>query len=462
MKNNTIGRKVLIVMSSFYVIVGINYFLLQQHSSYQLVLYGLVNLCFGLGLIYLYRWCLSHPINTLNGLSKNILAEDFNPAGDELAQAAFAIKMLSEENNKAISFISKIGNGDLDTADSIYADTREDKKGALASALINMREQLSVVAEKEKERKWANEGLAIFSEILRANTDNLPNLCNAAISKLVKYLNANQAAAFILNDKNGQEAFLEMVACYAYERRKYLEKMISIGEGLLGQTFLEKETFYMTDIPKNYISITSGLGYATPTSLLLVPLKLNDNVLGILEIASFKEFMPYQIEFIEKIGEGIASAIATTKTNEQTSRLLFESQVQTQELKVQEEELRQNMEELQATQEASYKLQQELRRNEQALLEQIEEMNRTKQLMMEQEAKLKQSQEKSQKRSLMFKEKMEILDIELEGKNAQIKTLTKQLQELKGQPDISSKIESMEKYVANNEQLINQPITIKT
>ena len=124
-----------------------------------------------------------------------------------------------------------------------------------------------------------------------------------------------------------------------------------MGEGLLGQCFLEKEQVYMTKVPDDYTHITSGLGGATPGSVLLMPLLTNETIVGVMELASFKPFTPAQIEFIKTAAENIAASIVSSRTTERVKRLLQESQQQAEEMKAQEEEMRQNMEELQATQE---------------------------------------------------------------------------------------------------------------
>src|SRR5690606_18370153 len=97
-----------------------------------------------------------------------------------------------------------------------------------------------------------------------------------------------------------------------------------------------------------YIKITSGLGGARPRNLFIAPLKFKDDVYGVIEIASFRKFEPHEMEFVEKTAESIASAISSVQTTERTNKLLEESQLVTEQLRAQEEEMRQNLEELAA------------------------------------------------------------------------------------------------------------------
>jgi PAS domain-containing protein len=223
----------------------------------------------------------------------------------------------------------------------------------LGNALLEMRSNLKKVAEEDKKRNWSTSGQAKFGDILRSFNDNFEKLADEIISNLVKYIGANQGALFIIesNDASSEEEYMEMAACYAWDKKKFLEKKIYRGEGLAGQAWIEGDVIYLTEVPESYISITSGLGEANPRSILIVPLKLNDEVHGVIEMASFKEYDKFEIEFVERIAESIASTISSVKVNERTQKLLEESTMMTEQMRAQEEEMRQNMEELQATQE---------------------------------------------------------------------------------------------------------------
>jgi transcriptional regulator with GAF, ATPase, and Fis domain len=105
-------------------------------------------------------------------------------------------------------------------------------------------------------------------------------------------------------------------------------------------------------LPENYIRITSGLGDENPRALLIMPLKLNEEIFGVIELAAFKRFEKHEIEFIERVSEIIASSISNLRTTTNIKVLLEKSQQQAEEMRAQEEEMRQNMEELTATQEA--------------------------------------------------------------------------------------------------------------
>ena len=282
---------------------------------------------------------------------------------DEIGQMSDSLNRLIEGLNRTAHFAREIGNGNLDQEFHLLSDD-----DVLGNALIDMRQSLKHAEQEEEKRKiedekqrWATEGIAKFGEILRNYNNDIDELSFHLMSNLVNYLKVNQGALFVVNDDEQGNVFLEMTNAIAYNKEKYVKKRIKIGEDLVGRAAHEKLTIFMTDIPEDYIEITSGMGTANPRCLVIVPVLLNEQVYGVIEIASFNVLEQYQIEFIEKIGQSVASTISSVHINEKTQKLLKQSQQQREELSAQEEEMRQNLEELQATQEESARKEFEMR-----------------------------------------------------------------------------------------------------
>ncbi|MBN1118356.1 MAG: GAF domain-containing protein [Bacteroidales bacterium] len=322
---------------------------------------------------------LSKPINAtknmLLSISKGILPEDkLREGDDEIGQMAKALHAVVISLRDVSKFAIEIGKGNFSTEFKPLSD-----EDVLGYSLIEMKNELhkakqeeEIRAEENRQRTWSSQGVALFSDILRKNDENINDLTFDIISNMVQYTNSNQGGIFILNDNDPDNLFLEMTACYAFDRQKFIKRKIEIGEGLVGRCYQEQEKIFLTDIPADYIKISSGLGEDSPKCLLLVPLAYNDNIFGIMEIASFNVYQEFEIEFMERIGETIAATISSVKANIQTQTLLEQSQQQAEEMSAQEEEMRQNMEELRATQEQSARREQELMREVETLRKQLE------------------------------------------------------------------------------------------
>lgn len=333
----------------------------QANQNFKIsLLVGLIGLILLSTVIYIVSRNITNPIekviSVLNRLSRGHIDEDMKlqiATGDEIEEMATALNTSVEELSKKNEFAKSLGEGNLEY--EFHLSHNEDELG---NSLLEMRDSLKKAREDEKKRKeedekrrWVNEGLTKFADILRKDNDDLQKLSDNIIKNLVKYLAANQGGLFILNDEDENNLVYELQSAFAFNRKKYKQKTFQPGESLVGTVAIEKEKIYITDIPQDYIEITSGLGDANPDSLLIVPLKHEEEVLGVIEIASFKELADHEIEFVEKVAENIASTFASVRVNIKTKQLLEKSQQQAEELSSQEEEMRQNMEELQATQE---------------------------------------------------------------------------------------------------------------
>jgi CHASE3 domain sensor protein len=273
-----------------------------------------------------------------SGTEKNMTAEEINATS-------------INNTHQASSFIKKMAAGDYEVEwDGLNKDNEALNNETLVGDLIHLREQLKLVKKEDEKRNWINKGLAEFSELVRNHQQNAADLAYHCISFLTKYLKAQQGSLFVLEGEKPNE-YLNLAGCYAFDRKKYLEKKIDIGNSLVGQAFLEGDVIQLKEVPQGYTEIRSGLGDATPSYLIIVPLKTDVHIVAIAELAAFHDFEEHEIAFLKKAGEFLASAIMNSKNTHKMKQLLDDAAINEEQMKQREEEMRQNMEELMATQE---------------------------------------------------------------------------------------------------------------
>jgi CHASE3 domain sensor protein len=274
----------------------------------------------------------------------------FNP-GDNSNVAEDINQRSIEHVKRASEFISSVASGNYDIEwRGLTDENKTINKQTLAGNLLHLRDRLKAVKQEDERRNWANENLARFSEIVRNYQGRPDELAIKTISFLTQAIDAQQGSLFI-REGEGDEAYLHLAGCYAFNKKKWIEKRIEIGAGLVGQAYLEGEPVLLKQIPKGYTSITSGLGDATPTCLIIIPMKHDDQTIAVSEFATFNHLERHHVSFLQKAGEYLASAMIGSRNTLKMKQLLEEAKIREEEMKQREEELRQNMEELQATQE---------------------------------------------------------------------------------------------------------------
>lgn len=305
--------------------------------------------------------------NYLTLISKGVLnaqiSDKILSANSEIGSVSQSLNTTLQGLHNTSNFATEISKSNFDLEYKLLSD--EDEIGL---ALISMQKSLTDAYELEEKRKieekntsYITNGIAKFSELLRLNNDNLEKLSINLLSNLVEYVGAAQAGMFVLNEENEEDIYYELTGAVAYNREKALDSKVKVGEGLIGRCIYEKLTITLTEVPENYVNISSGLGDANPRCILLVPAVIDDKVYAIIELASFKVFDKIITTFIEKVAENVASVISSVRNNERTSKLLAESESNSGEMAAQEEELRQNIEELKATQEEMLRKEGELK-----------------------------------------------------------------------------------------------------
>ena len=307
---------------------------------------------------------------TLANLSRGALPDKVAKfSNDEIGQMAEITDDLVQSLKRTANFAHKIGDGDFDADFEPLSD-----QDNLGNALINMRDSIQNAEKRDAERNWIVTGVAEIGEILRQYNDLGP-LGDEVVAYITDKIDAIQGAFYVTNNENEDDVFIEMTASYAYNKKKNLKANFKFAEGLVGQSAIEQATILRTEIPYDYVSVTSGiLGDQRPGAILIVPLITNEEVYGVLEFAGFKKFSSTHVKFVEEISVIIARTIFNIKVNERTRNLLEDSQKMSKELQIQQGELRQNAEEMAATQD-------ELRNTNQRLEDQIEEVNRTQKRM---------------------------------------------------------------------------------
>lgn len=278
---------------------------------------------------------------------------------DEIGDISRSVNVVADGLEKVTQFAENIGKGNYE-----HPFTQLSENDILGNAVLEMRNSLrkakhdeELREEEEKNLEWTSQGINIFNRVLRVDNQNLKELTYEIVKTISLYLNAHMGGIYLLTSNKDE---LELVSFIGFPREKYEKKYVNSGEGIVGRCMLEKESIFMNDVPKDFNHVISGLGHSLPRSILVVPLISNQELVGVLEIESLKEIFSYQMAFVERIAETIASTIAAVKTNVRTAELLDKAKKQAEELEQQEEEMRQNMEEMQATQEEAAKRESEL------------------------------------------------------------------------------------------------------
>ncbi|WP_235439874.1 response regulator [Paenibacillus sp. DMB20] len=234
-----------------------------------------------------------------------------------------------------------VAKGDLSRTIDVAA------AGEVAALKDNVNEMIRNLKETTRintEQDWLKTNLAKFSRMLQGQRD-LNAASRMILSELAPLVSA-QHGVFYLNQPVGGEPLLKLYSSYGYQQRKNLSNEFRSGEGLVGQCLVEKQRILLTHVPSDYVVISSGLGEAAPLNIVLLPIIFEDQVLAVLELASFRPFSDIDIAFLDQLTESIGIVINTMQVNRRTEELLMQSQSLTEELQNQQQELQHTNEEL--------------------------------------------------------------------------------------------------------------------
>jgi len=235
-----------------------------------------------------------------------------------------------------------VTQGDLTRSITVKA---QGEVAALKDTINEMIRNLKDTTHKNTEQDWLKTNLAKFSRMLQGQKD-LNTVGRLILSELAPVVAAQHAVFYIL-DSSHPVPQLALLASYASEGRGAYGKRLDLGEGLVGQCAVEKQKILLSNVPSDYIRISSGLGDTAPRNILVLPIVFEGNVKAVLELASLEGFGQTHQAFLEQLTESIGIVINTIEANMRTEDLLKQSQSLAQELGSRQEELQQTNQELQ-------------------------------------------------------------------------------------------------------------------
>ena len=222
-----------------------------------------------------------------------------------------------------------------------------DAAGEVAFVKDNINEMIRNLKDttlRNDEQDWLKTNLAKFTRMLQGQKDLL-TVGRLILSELAPVVSAQQGV-FYMMDGSVTEPELRLLASYAYRERKGVNNRFRLGEGLVGQAALEKERILLTNVPSDYVQISSGLGESKPMNIVVLPIVFEGQVKAVMELSSFEKFSPTHQAFLDQLTESIGIVLNTIEANTRTEDLLKQSQSLAGELQSRQEELQQTNQEL--------------------------------------------------------------------------------------------------------------------
>jgi HAMP domain-containing protein/signal transduction histidine kinase/DNA-binding response OmpR family regulator len=338
---------------------------------------------------------------------------------------------------RAISEVSQaVTKGDLTRSIAVEA---QGEVAELKDTINQMIANLGETTRTNQEQDWLNSNMARFTGMLQGERD-LETVSRLIMSELTPLVGAQHGAFFMMEspDGEGDDFELRLLSSYGYKQRKNVPTKFKIGEALVGQAALELKPILITQAPDDYVRITSGLGEGVPVNVIVLPVLFEEQVMAVVELASFQRFSPIQQVFLEQLSESIGVVLNTIQANMRTEELLEQSQQLTGELQSQSEELQAQQEELQQT--------------NKELEEQAASLKASEELLQTQQEELQQTNEELEEKAQLLEEQNRRIEI----KNREIELARAALEEKAEQLALSSSYKS--EFLANMSHELRTPL----
>ncbi len=328
---------------------------------------------------------------------------------------------------RAIAEVSTaVTKGDLTRSITVEA---QGEVAALKDNINEMILNLKDTTQKNMEQDWLKTNLARFTRMLQGQRD-MTTVAQMVLSELAPLVDAQQGVFYVNESPNGQP-IMKLLGGYAYKKRKNLANEFHPGEGLVGQCTVERERILVTNVPSNYVHVTSGLGEAPPNNIVVLPVLFEGEAKAVIELSTFKTFSDTHLTFLDQLTESIGIVLNTIAANTRTEDLLQQSQSLAAELQSQQDELKKTNEQLEQQAES-------LRESEELLKSQQEELQQT-------------NEELQEKAELLARQKAEV-----EAKNREVEEARWEMEEKAEQLALTSKYKS--EFLANMSHELRTPL----
>lgn len=353
----------------------------------------------------------------------------------------WVIPSITRGLNVVSMMITSFGNGRVRAIRRIKV-TSKDEIGEVALVFKKMAEDLEQKQQMEKayaqaqsDQSWLNANIARVTELLRG-VSSLDQVSQTFINEFSPVLGA-QFGAVYLKDTNHPE-LLRSSGFYAHDGNKKPKESFGIGEGLVGQSALDMKPIRLEKAPDDYLSVTSGFVDSQPEYITIYPLIFEDELLGVVEFASFHPFSGLHYDLLQQLSNHLGIILNNITRRLVVEKLLRDSQVLTEELQCQSEELQTQQE--------------ELRRSNENLEEQTDALKQSEELLQRQQEELEHYNTELIAKTRALEDQVQ----EVEEKSNEIEHARGQLEKQAMQLAVTSKYKS--EFLANMSHELRTPL----
>lgn len=388
---------------------------------------------------YLISKSISSSVNRLLGTVESVASGDLEvtidtSGKDEMGTLSRSFRSMVDTLKSVVKQANSVAKGDY----SVEVQPRSGKD-ELAISLSQMTRSLRETTAANERQNWLKTGQTKLNDSIRGDLD-LDAICQAVLGFLAEYLDIKVGGLFILEGDT-----LRLLGSYGYRKRKNLSCEFKVGESLVGQAALEKKRILLTNVPEDYVHVSSGLGECVPRNIVDIPLMAGNQLVGVLELATVKDIDGKAEEFLDMISEGMAIAIASAKARVKMRELLEQTQQQAEELQTQQEELKVANEELQTQQE-------ELKVANEELEEQTKALKASESQLQAQQEELRVTNEELEERTKSLEEQRNSIGRKNEELNRARLEIEKKAEDL----ELASKYKS--EFLANMSHELRTPL----